>query len=554
MFNDDYSDEYDNNDVNEYNSQLEDHRPKNNKKSGKGFYIAIGVLVVIVIILLIIALTQKGGGLEFEKYDIRLMGDNPATIYVNNEYDDPGCVLTSSKRGDLSSSVIRTGSYDPNTVGTYTLIYSYESPKKKSYAVKRTVNVVEFPLTVDFKAEPETDTNQDVLLTLNITGDDYSKVTDPEGNSYTDREIYYTASENATYTFTVYAGNQNTKDFGYEVTNIDKIKPNGSCTSTYTDSKIHVNVTTDKEVAKYTLSDGEKVITTSDSSEIVVPVFLEKAYVKVEDKAGNIDEFDCETTGIKDLEIFVVNYNSSDCFIVRTSSKVMVIDTSVSNAWSSRVKKALDGLGITKIDYLIGTHIHGDHIGNHINVIKNYKVDKIYFNHSPNSTSNGKALYKYLTDNKIKYSYLKQKDVFYMDNLKIEVFGPKEANQSDENKNSLNLKMTYGTQVFGWMGDGYQENILNDFGAEYLKFDWMKHPHHGISGLDTKFAKIFAPKYDVITCGADIFGQRHGSVKSALKNAGATFYYVYSSGDMRFTSDGKSIKVNTKIKWSDYKR
>ena len=54
---------------------------------------------------------------------ITLLGDNPLTIEVGSSFEDPGVTATDDADGDLTSSIVVTGSVDANTIGTYTLSY-----------------------------------------------------------------------------------------------------------------------------------------------------------------------------------------------------------------------------------------------------------------------------------------------------------------------------------------------------------------------------------------------------------------------------------------------
>lgn len=65
---------------------------------------------------------------------------------------------------------------------------------------------------------------------------------------------------------------------------------------------------------------------------------------------------------------------SSATYIVEfPNGKNMLIDTGLASQWSD-IKTAIDGLGITKFDYAVVTHVHTDHIGNIQNFIDNYDM------------------------------------------------------------------------------------------------------------------------------------------------------------------------------------
>ena len=54
---------------------------------------------------------------------ITILGDNPLTIEVGSTFTDAGATATDNYDGDLTSSIVVSGSVDSNTIGTYTLTY-----------------------------------------------------------------------------------------------------------------------------------------------------------------------------------------------------------------------------------------------------------------------------------------------------------------------------------------------------------------------------------------------------------------------------------------------
>ena len=75
---------------------------------------------------------------------ITLLGDNPMTIEVGTTFTDPGATASDAGDGDLTSSIVVTGSVDTSTLGTYTLTYNVsDTSGNAADPVTRTVNVVD---------------------------------------------------------------------------------------------------------------------------------------------------------------------------------------------------------------------------------------------------------------------------------------------------------------------------------------------------------------------------------------------------------------------------
>ena len=80
---------------------------------------------------------------------ITLLGDNPMTIEVGTTFTDPGATASDAGDGDLTSSIVVSGSVDTSTIGTYTLTYDVsDTSGNAADSVTRTVNVVDTTVPV----------------------------------------------------------------------------------------------------------------------------------------------------------------------------------------------------------------------------------------------------------------------------------------------------------------------------------------------------------------------------------------------------------------------
>ena len=73
--------------------------------------------------------------------EITLNGDPVVELYLNTYYDDPGATAYDAEDGDLSNSIIVTGTYDSSTVGSYVLAYSVTDSDGNESVKIRTIKV-----------------------------------------------------------------------------------------------------------------------------------------------------------------------------------------------------------------------------------------------------------------------------------------------------------------------------------------------------------------------------------------------------------------------------
>ncbi|KRT57355.1 DUF5011 domain-containing protein, partial [endosymbiont of Ridgeia piscesae] len=81
---------------------------------------------------------------------ISLIGSSPQTVTLGASYSDQGATANDSFDGDISASIVATGSVNTGAVGSYTLTYNVaDSAGNAATAITRTVNVVAVTLPAD---------------------------------------------------------------------------------------------------------------------------------------------------------------------------------------------------------------------------------------------------------------------------------------------------------------------------------------------------------------------------------------------------------------------
>ena len=116
---------------------------------------------------------------------ITLNGDSVVELYLNTYYNDPGATAYDAEDGDLSNSIVVTGTYDSSTMGSYVLAYSVTDSDGNESVKIRTINVVEesierFEISVTHSSSDENgngvlDVSDTILfsITLENTGNSF---------------------------------------------------------------------------------------------------------------------------------------------------------------------------------------------------------------------------------------------------------------------------------------------------------------------------------------------------------------------------------------------
>jgi len=228
--------------------------------------------------------------------------------------------------------------------------------------------------------------------------------------------------------------------------------------------------------------------------------------------------------------------------LIDTGGVVMQSD---SKCMSSIVKNKtipyLKSLGIRKIDNLILTHGDYDHIGEAINLVNNFKVEKVIFN-CGDFNELEKDLIKVLEKKKIPYySCIKEINI---DNNKLYFLNNKDY--GNENDNSSVIYTEFNNYKFLLMGDAgveVEEDLLEKYNLQDI--DVLKVGHHGSRTSSSKeFINEIKPKYSVISVGKNNrYGHPNKKVLDNLEDS--KIYRTDQDGSIMFKIKNNKLKIKT---------
>lgn len=274
-------------------------------------------------------------------------------------------------------------------------------------------------------------------------------------------------------------------------------------------------------------------------------------------KNGNIDDllpairqndsYNAPTSA--ELTVNYIDVGQGDCSLIHLPNGTkMMIDAGTSESYEN-IEKVLTSTNTQKIDYLIATHPHADHIGSMRRVIENYPIGSIYM---PKATSNSATFEKLLLTIKEKgyniNSTVAGMTIYQDENTKIETLAPNNSSYENLNNYSIVVKLSYKNQSLLFMGDAEilsENEILNN--GYIPKADVIKLGHHGSSTSNSKkFLEAVNPRYAIISCGADNeYAHPHDEIVRRIENAGITYYRTDTNGTVTLTSDGDGIAFST---------
>ncbi|NPA15126.1 MAG: MBL fold metallo-hydrolase [Deferribacteres bacterium] len=244
-----------------------------------------------------------------------------------------------------------------------------------------------------------------------------------------------------------------------------------------------------------------------------------------------------------DLKLYFFNVGEGDATLVKTKDAAVLIDAGNLITGFSLVRK-LRKLGVKRIDALIITHPHPDHMGGVFHVLQAFRVKSRFDNGQPLPVE--RDIYRWYGQifRTGTYRVLRAKDTLRFGALKIDVLSPYVLGRN-WNDNSLVLRLSFGKMRFLFMADASLrvEKRLLDAGCG-LRSVLLKVGHHGAKdATSVRFLKAVSPRISVIFAARHHFhGYPSASVVRRIKCAGSLLFITGFDGDILVETDGRILK------------
>lgn len=252
--------------------------------------------------------------------------------------------------------------------------------------------------------------------------------------------------------------------------------------------------------------------------------------------------------------VHFVDVGQGDGAIVVCDGKTLVIDGGTAENGAKMVEYLQNTLHVSKVDFVIGTHPHADHIGGLPDVIRACKVKKLYSPVDEFEAKSFEAMKRAADAKKLKITVPQAGQRFSLGSAKVEFLAPLGI-YDNVNDLSLVVRITYGQTAFLFTGDAERpsEYDMTDSGED-LSATVLKVGHHG-SNTSTSyvFLRQVMPAYAIISCGKDnAYGHPHEEVLSRLDDEGAAVYRTDECGTIVCRSNGAKVTVRTEKgkKWT----
>lgn len=244
-----------------------------------------------------------------------------------------------------------------------------------------------------------------------------------------------------------------------------------------------------------------------------------------------------------DLRVNFIDVGQGDSTLIEKDGHFMLIDAGERDQ-GQKVISYLKKRGVEKLDYVIGTHPHSDHIGGLEAVIREFDIGKVILPEKEHTIKIYERLLDAIEDKNLKITLPKVGDSYELGGASFQILAPNRDYGDNLNNWSVGIRLTYGKNSFVLCGDAEKEAEA-DMAANglTLKADVLKLSHHGSSTSSSdQFMDLVDPDYAVISCGKNNdYGHPHKEILEMLKKRNIKAFRTDQLGTIVAVSDGTKV-------------
>ena len=250
-----------------------------------------------------------------------------------------------------------------------------------------------------------------------------------------------------------------------------------------------------------------------------------------------------------ELIVHYLDIGRADCILIQEPNGHTILIDGGNESDSMYIQSYLFNLGIRKIDVLIATHPHEDHIGSIDDIIYTFEIGKIYAPKVSYDSSSHINFINSIAKKGYEIIYASAGDHFRVGDANFQILSPSKDKYASLNNYSLVTKLNFGNVSFLLMADA-QGKVLNEImdSGYPLKSDVIKIGHHGdLVSTPLNFLREVNPHIAVISVRNNSYNHPHLATLSNLYLYNVETYLTAGKGTVVMTTDGEEIKTSRSI-------
>ena len=243
------------------------------------------------------------------------------------------------------------------------------------------------------------------------------------------------------------------------------------------------------------------------------------------------------------LKVFFIDVGQGDATLIEVVGQGCILVDGGYEEYADKVLTVLAQEGLDKIDYMVGTHAHADHVGSLSSIMKRITVGTLLVPQEENENFFYTDMLSTARSEGATIALAVPGDTFTLGDAKVTVYGPFDASEGVEeiNDTSVVLKIEYKEISFLLSADAETNEEYDIMNSGYdLQATVLKVGHHGSSSsTGYLWLRSINPKYAVISCGIDNeYGHPTHKTLKRIKDADVTLFRTDLQGTITCWTDG----------------
>jgi competence protein ComEC len=214
-----------------------------------------------------------------------------------------------------------------------------------------------------------------------------------------------------------------------------------------------------------------------------------------------------------------------------------------------QVATELVGLGIRRLDLIVASHPHADHVVGLPAVLARMPVGMMLEPGCRDASPDGAELDRAAASEHVVVRHPRAGDVLWVGDVRLEVLSPDRCwsgTESDTNNDAIVVRASVGEDsvLFATEPEEPAQQVLLDEGVD-LRADVLKVPHHGAATSIEPFFEAVGAAIAVVSVGPNTYGHPVPEVLDWIRATGASVVRTDLAGTVTITFDDRGVPVES---------
>lgn len=245
------------------------------------------------------------------------------------------------------------------------------------------------------------------------------------------------------------------------------------------------------------------------------------------------------------LEVHFLDVGQGDCTLIKYGEHAMLIDAGENDS-GTKIQAYLNSQGVTRLDYVIGTHPDSDHIGGLDVIIYKFDCKMVMLPDYKKDTKTYRDVLGAMNSKSYKNTLPEVGEQYSLGEAVFTIVAPN-GTYDTANNSSIGLLISYGDRTFLFTGDA-EEEAEQDIATNGIEIDCDVYQvgHHGSkTSSSEELLNAASPAYAVISCGeGNRYGHPHAQTLNQLRYRGIQVFRTDEQGTIVAKTDGVNIIWN----------